>query len=132
MPDDALLNAGADTQCAMARDAVTRYAGTNLVPVAVADGEADSCYFVESERQVQVRFQVESDPIDGVPEVFDAREAEIAGHPGFVEDGQSYRVWVATSDDPNRDGGLSLTIDAGPAARDDQPPAGAAAMVHRR
>lgn len=131
VPDDeaALLDAGADTQCAVARDAVTRHLGTHVVPVAVDDGELASCYFVESERQVQVRFQVESDPIDGVPEVFSVREAEIAGHPGYVEEGQAYRVWVATSDDPNRDGGLSLTIEAGPAKRDGQPPAEVAAMA---
>ncbi len=129
VPADDLLNAGADTQCALARDAVTRHAGTNLVPVAVADGESDSCYFVEPERQVQVRFQVGSDPVDGVPDVFDARAAEIAGHPGYVEDGQAYRVWVATTDDPGREGRLSVTVAAGPAARDDQPPAGAAAVA---
>jgi hypothetical protein len=131
VPDD-VLHADADTQCAVARNAVAKHLGASLVPVAVDDGELASCYFVEPERQVQIRFRVEADPIDGIPEVFTVREAEIAGHPGYVEDApdqKAYRVWVAVSNDPREGGGLSLTIDAGPARRDGQPPADASAKA---
>jgi hypothetical protein len=126
VPDDAPLDADVDTQCAIARDAVTEHLG-ELVPVVVDDGENASCYFVEGERRVEVRFFVRSEPVAGIPDVFKVREALIAGHSAYVENGPEqdvYRVWVATSEDPRGDGTIGLTISAGPARREGQPIAG--------
>ncbi len=127
VPEDktALLHADADTQCAVARNTVTRHLGGSLVPVAITDGVLAFCYFVEPERQVQVRFDIESDPIDGVREIARVHEATIAGHPAYVaENEDGYEIWVAFSD-RHRGGGLHLAIQPGPARRDGQLPADA-------
>jgi hypothetical protein len=123
-----------DVHCAVALDAIRKHFGAQLVPVTVDDGEVSSCYFVEPERQVRIQFRIGADPVHGVADVFTVRDAEFAGHPGYVEnspDRQAYRVWVGVSGDPADDGLLSLTVDGGPASRGAGPPADTAAKVER-
>ena len=129
---DAILRAAeadADVHCAVARDAIAEHFGARLVPVTIDDGD---CYFVEPERQVQIRFQLASDSIGGVPDVFKVHDARIAGHPGYIADGQrAYEVWVAMSDDPGENGSVELSVDGGPASRNAGPPDDAKTKVDR-
>jgi hypothetical protein len=130
---DSLVRAAgtdADLHCAVARDAVAEHFGAQLVPVAIDDGDTSSCYFVEPARQVQIRFQLSSDSIAGVPDVFKAHEATVAGHPGYIADAQrAYEVWVAMSGDPEENGSVALSVDGGPASRNAGPPADAKTKV---
>jgi hypothetical protein len=128
---DAVLRAAktdADVQCAVARDAIAKHFGAQLIPVTV-DG---SCYFVEPARQVQIQFRLSSDPVAGVPDVFKVHEATIAGHPAYVAEAQrAYEVWVAMSGDPDEHGSVALSVDGGPASRRGGPPADAKTKVEQ-
>jgi hypothetical protein len=113
----AAAEADPDVACELALDAVTERFGSQMQAVAVANRTV-GCYFVMSERLVQLEFSVASQATFSRLGRHDEREIEVAGHAGSVahqqSPGEGYRFTVAASTDVDEPGVLRLRLSKGP------------------
>lgn len=120
VPRDIVKGVSSDPNvvCAVAAVAVGSRFGAGLRPAAVR-GAPVSCYFVEPQRRLQVRFTIRGGRTTGDP---GSTAVTVAGHPGYVTSTPTLVEYtLSTTSTVEGDGTLALRVTTGPVLAEDTP-----------